>query len=143
MEKNKLNWKRIVFSIIYAGLSISLIILLHQKIFYFEEEVSSWNLYRFLWCLCCTSLGFSAIAFHWRHKETSPYPEYITLYFPLIIVISSLIFGLLHLLERATGFIFYYLSGSLCFTLGFFIDSYKQLLNSFLEQWGKSKTRKG
>jgi len=102
--------------------------------FYFEVELKSWNFYRLIWCYSGSSLGFAVIALTWRHVEQSPLPEYLTHYPFQLLAISTLVFGGLHLFDVTRGYIFYYLSFGLCFTLGYLVDSYWSFVKAVIKR---------
>ena len=133
-DNKSLNWKRVLCAVFYAVIPLLLIYLFHSKMFYLIEEESSWNFYRLLWCICCTSFGFANVAWYWRKNANNPFPEYITYYPPLLLLISCLIFSILHLWKNSSSYVFYYLSFALCFNLGFMIDSYWDIVKSFFEK---------
>lgn len=122
--EKRINWARVVFSIIYAIVAIGLFLIFRDTMFYFKAEDNSWNIHRFIWCCIAVSLGFAAIAFGLRHHTRSPLPEYLTHYPFQIVAMAALVFGSLHIFEATSGYLFYYLSFGLCFTLGYLVDSY-------------------
>ena len=104
-----------------------------ERIFYITERSGWESLYRLLWCVFGSMWGFSAIAFHWRKVPQSPFPEYLTYYPVMLLVISLLIFSILHLFEKTSGYIFYYFSFVLCFMFSFLVDEFWGLFRSLLE----------
>jgi len=133
-NKKDINKSRIFFSILYFLLPIVLVPLFWTDMVYPQALQNSWNLGRFFWCCLCSSFGFSGIAFHFRRNEKSPFPEYVSHYPFQLLAMSALIFSLLHLLERTSSYLFYYLSGSLCFTLGFMADSYWVFIKAIIQK---------
>jgi len=127
-EKDKtervVNRTRVWFSIIYAFIALVLFLIFIDKLFYFKVQENSWNFYRFVWCCIAVLLGFAAIAFTGRFHPKSPLPEYLVHYPFQLVAMATLVFSALHIFEVTSGFIFYYLSFGLCFTLGYLVDSY-------------------
>jgi len=120
-EKRELNWRRIGFAIFYFLLSIGIVAIFNKKIF--EQTGEFYNFYRLLWCFAITCLGFAVIVFRGRYKPKSPFPEYVTYYPFLILVISALVFSVLYL-SKISGFPFFTISFVACFTLGYLIDEF-------------------
>jgi len=137
IKDKTINWQRVVFSILYLLLSVLLIYIFRDKIFYFQPYENSWNIYRFIWCIAGVSLGFSVVAFALRHHKRTPLPEYITHYPAQLIAMATLVFGVLHIFEATRGYLFYYLSFSLCFTLGYLVDSYWSFVISLINRGHK------
>lgn len=137
LEKTKkVNCHRFILAIILFLISIVPVLLLRKRIFDLPLN-ETYHFYKFLWCFFSACTGLSAIAFYHRHEEESPWLKYITYYIPLIIAIASFVFGILHLWKETQGFVFYYLSGSLCFFFGFFVDYISsiwiELLKKFID----------
>ena len=132
----KLNIRRVIWACGYFILSILLVVILKDKIFYFQVSPNSCNFYRFVWCISSTSLGFSVVAFYFRCKEKPPFPEYLTFYPFLLLAISALVFSALHVFEGTSNYIFYYLSFSLCFTFGVMVDQYLRFIESIIVKAG-------
>jgi len=124
---------RIGFVFFYYLLPILLLIHFRTKIFYLQALKDSWNFYRFIWCFASSSFGFANIALISRKSDNSPLPQYLT-YYPLQLLASSaLIFSFLHLSEKTSGFLFYYLSFPLCFILGYLVDKFWKILVSLIK----------
>jgi hypothetical protein len=140
-EADTLNWKRVVFSLIYLLLALLLLSLIffrfRERVFYFALEEKTWHGYRFLWCLSAVLLGFFTAAVAQWHNAKSPLPLYITHYPLQLIAMATLVFGALHIFEATSGYLFYYLSFGLCFTLGHLVDSYWAFIKAII---GRSNT---
>jgi hypothetical protein len=138
-QNEKLNCQRVLCAIIYLFIGVQLLLFLYcchrEEMFFVKSEMTGWDyFYRFLWCLTFASFGLACIAFYWRHKETSPWPAYLTFYSPQLLAIASLITGLLHIWEGTSEYpLFYYLSGSLCFMFGLWIDNLPKLVSNILK----------
>jgi len=130
------SW-RIIFTIIYFVLAVLIVIIWNQKIFYLSVISDSYNLYRYLWCISCSSFGFSVLSFHVRTHPNSPFPSFITYYPVLLFVISALVFSICHLFEATSNFVFYYLSFGLCFAMGYLIDNFWTILSSLIKKGSK------
>jgi hypothetical protein len=136
-EKKPINKWRVIFSILYLVIFVGLLVIFGSRMFYFNVAKDSWNLYRFVWCLAFTSLGFSLIAFYHRRVSLPPYPEYILHYPVQLGAMAAVVFSILHLFEATSGYVFYYLSSSLCFTLGFLVDQYWDMFKSIIGKISK------
>ena len=135
--KNKINWMRICCAITYLAVSLGLFFVYRKEIFYLSVPNESWNYLRFFWCLSSISLGFSLVAFAFRFHDASPFPEYITHYPLQLIAMATLVFSVLHVFEATSGYLFYYLSFSCCFTMGFMVDRYWGFVESLIKRLGK------
>ncbi|MHA1336271.1 MAG: hypothetical protein ACTSPW_11075 [Promethearchaeota archaeon] len=124
---------RIIFSIIYATCAILIFFINKEKIFYIKPIIDSYNWYRFLWCLSGSLLGFSVLSFHIRNHPLSPFPSFLTYYPFLLIMISAIVFSVCHLFDKTSGFVFYYISFPICFTLGYLVDNYWNFLTSLIK----------
>ena len=124
-SSKRVNKWRVSFAGLYFVLGVVLILVFRDKMFYTNTKLDGFeNIYRLIWCLSITSVGFAAIAFVHRHLEKSPLPEYL-LHYPFQLgAMASLIFGILHIFEATSGYQFYFISGGLCYTLGYLVDSY-------------------
>lgn len=131
-QEEKINGWRIFFSIFYFAIPILLTWWLSDRIFYLNEKKDMDSLYRLLWCFCCSMWGFSAIAFYWRYVTVSVFPEYVTYYPVLLLVISSVVFSTMHLFEKTSGYLFYYASFAPCFIFSFLVDEFWDIIRSIL-----------
>ena len=134
-QVRKINGWRVSFSILYFVSFIGILIFFHRRIF--EEILEFGYLYRFFWCLASSFFGFSVIAFRGRYNPKSPFPEYLTYYLPLLIVISSLVFSVLYLLAKASGILFYSISFTVCFILGYLVDSFWIIITGLFEKYAR------
>ncbi len=134
LEQKEINKLRVFFSIFYFLIAIALILFFRDKIFYFQSLENSWNIYRLIWCYSGSALGFAFIALTWRHVKKSPLPEYLTHYPFQLLAISTIVFGGLHLFEITSGYLFYYFSFGLCFTLGYLADSYWSFFSAVIKR---------
>ena len=133
------NWPRLFFSIIYFTLSILIIILFHSKIFYLTPQ-ETYNFFRFLWCISCSCLGFSILAFQLSITQPNPkfgpyistIPSYITYYPFLLIMVSCLIFSIFNSIVATNGYIFYYATFGTCSIVGYFVDNCFQIIMKLL-----------
>jgi hypothetical protein len=137
----KMNWWRVIFSIFYFLLAILLIYIFKNDIFYYDVDIKTWNIYRYIWCLASSCLGFSSIALVLRKNQTSPFPSYVTHYPLQLLAMSALIFAVLHISTKTSNFVFYYFSFALCFTLGYLVDTYWSFVSSILD-FAKQKLAK-
>ena len=114
----KINQTRVIFSILYFILGFLIIYIFRDNIFYLLAEKDSYNIYRFYWCLSSSAIGFAFIILQTIHNPKSPLPSYLNYYPFILVLISTLVFSVLHIFESTSGFVFYYFSFSLCFLLG-------------------------
>ena len=140
-KPDRLNWKRVLFSIIYLLLALLFLLLIflkfRERVFYFAVKEKTWNGYRFLWCLSAVLLGFFTAAVAQWHNAKSPLPLYITHYPLQLIAMATLVFGALHIFEATSGYLFYYLSFGLSFTLGHLVDSYWSFIKAVIGRSNK------
>jgi len=130
----KLNKLRVVFSVVCFVVAIVLFLVFRGQIFYFEVPKASWNLPRFVWCCSAVCLGFALVAFDLRYHERSPLPEYATRYPLSLLAIAALVFSGAHVFEATSGYVFYYLSSSLCFMAGYKVDRFWDLIQSIIDR---------
>jgi len=140
-NSEKINWWRVYCAIFYFVLGILLIYIFRDDIFYPDVDITTWNIYRYIWCLASSCMGFASIALVLRKIKDNPFPAYVTHYPLQLLAMSALIFAVLHLSTRTSGFVFYYLSFALCFTLGYLVDSYWSFVSSILD-FAKQKLSK-
>lgn len=136
-EKNKLNVHRVAMSVVYYLLFCILLVLLYKKreqAFYHSVADDSWNFYRYLWSLAWAVAGFASIALRLRCHPKLPYPEYITHYPMQLAAMAAIVFGVLHIFENTSNFVYYYLSAAMCFTLGYAVDSYWSYVKGLLKR---------
>lgn len=134
---NKVNIKRLCFTLLYFALAGVLIFIFRNDMFYFEVQKNSWNIYRFIWCFSAAALGFFVVALSYIRLSVSPWPGY-AIHYPLqLLAISSLVFGGLHLFEATKGYLFYYFSFGLCYTLGYLVDSYWSFIKMVIKRSSK------
>jgi hypothetical protein len=134
----QINKQRVIFAVAYFLIFVLLLVIFWKNIFYFEVPKDSLNVYRFIWCISFTALGFSLVAFEYRFHEVSPYPKYVIHYPFQLIAMAALVFSILHLFEATSRYLFYYLSASLCFTLGYMVDRYWGFIESAICKVSKS-----
>jgi hypothetical protein len=133
-DEEKWNWQRVSFSIFYLLLAIVLFCTFKDKIFYFDVKDNTWNGYRFIWCCSAVFIGFAVVAFELRCTTESPFPKYITNYPIQLLAMATLVFGGLHIFDVTSGYLFYYLSFGICFTLGYLVDSYWSFVKKAIER---------
>jgi len=99
------------------------------------------RIYRYIWCLGSSFIGFGMIVFETtkipEKKEKDIFPSYFLYYPVLVTVISSLIMGLLHTNKfTMPSPSFYYLAFGLCFSLSFLVDKYWNYFDALLKRLG-------
>ncbi len=129
----KVYWCRVAFSFGYLTIAVVLVCYRWNEMFYFKH-LDSYQFDRYLWCISMSFLGFFFVAVqHWDNPN-SPVLKY-TLYYPvLLFVISALVFSIVHMFEASRGFVFYYLSFSMCFILGFLVDQFWDFVLSIVKR---------
>lgn len=137
-ETKKINRFRVMFAVAYFLISIFLLVLFWKNLFYFEVPKESLNLYRLVWCISFTSLGFSLIAFEYKYHKPSPFPKYVVHYPFQLLAMAALVFSVLHIFQATSGYLFYYFSASLSFTLGYMVDRYWGFIESAVGKVSKS-----
>ena len=133
LKSERTNWRRVSFAAIYFVLGMLLICLFRSDIFYLDADTKSWNIWRGIFCLASSFIGFACIAFVLRNNPKSPIPAYVTHYPLQLAAMSALVFAVLHLFAKTSNFVFYYFSFALCFSLGYLVDSYWKFVSSFFE----------
>lgn len=133
-NKPKLNKARVGCSVVYFLIGLILIIVRHDEMFYTTVAQFSYNFDRFLWCLSSSLIGFSFLAFNLRHHSKSPFPTYLYYYPAILIITSSLVFGIFHIFKETSGFNFYFLSFSACFILSYLVDNFWKLITSLVKR---------
>ena len=136
-EKRPVNKWRVIFSVLYFVIFVGLLLIFGCRMFYINVPKDSWNSYRFVWCLAFTSVGFSSIAFYHRKVSVPPYPEYILQYPIQLGAMAAVVFSILHIFEATSGYVFYYLSSTLSFSLGFLVDQYWDMFKSIIGKMSK------
>ena len=135
------NYPRLFFSMGYFLVSVSIVWFFREKIFYLNPT-EGYNFFRFLWCIACSFLGFSALAFLLAvtppNPKLGPYvsiiPNYITYYPFILIIISCLVFSIFSSIKATNGYIFYYASFVTCFILGYLADYFWQIIGKLIER---------
>ncbi|MFC1538738.1 hypothetical protein ACFL6H_04880 [Candidatus Latescibacterota bacterium] len=127
---------RIFFAIIYFLGPIIIVFIYRNEIFYISVSCNPYNLYRLLWCICSSFFGFSIVAIKLRiagkdaedNAKTKAFPTYLIYYPFILLMMASLVFSILHIFNKTSGFIFYSMSFSLCFILSFLVDDFFRLI---------------
>lgn len=144
-ESRNKKWK-IIFFWIYLAVAISLIVIsfvYRNEVFLINVSLNSWYIYyRLIWCLSLNFLGFailvlSLIGNRGIHDKDSPFPNYITLYPFLLFATSAFVFGVLNIYYQNMGVLFYAISGSICFLLGYYIDSLRNFIGLAINRGNK------
>jgi len=118
---------RFIGSIIYLviGLVILIFMLIWGTTFFYNsapKDVTNWK--RILWCLVWGCWGFSYTALQQSkvsHNDPA-WKSYISKYLVAILFVASLVFSILHLSDKTSNYIFYFLSAPITFILSFNID---------------------
>ncbi len=121
---------RFLGALIYYILAIFILFILphYLKInLIYTKSIDDFSNYpRFLWSLAFSFFGFSMIAFRASEKEHPDSPawkSYPTIYLVNLIIISSLVFAILHISNQTSNYLFYFFSSPICFMLSYYIDS--------------------
>ena len=122
------DWRRFrwfSYILILRLLTIVIIFLDGNKFFYLNEVDGFKNVYRFIWVLPFSFMGFSFLALlvaKGGHSKDNPWSSYIFNYFPRLIAISLIIFSVLHLFKETSGYVYYFFSAGLGMYLGYNAD---------------------
>jgi len=115
--KDKIRFWGSIFSLLF-GLFFLFILPNYLKIdLFYAEPLKDFNNYpRLFWCLAFTFIGFSfpACRASLKSHNDNAWITYLFVYPPILIVISFLVFAVLHLFEITSGYLFYFLSLPLC-----------------------------
>lgn len=123
------NPERIAASIVCLVVALlSLLATYLLEGFTLRPRPDSYNVGRFLWCVFSSLIGFTVIAFRVKHVPESPVPKYLTYYPPTLLAIASGVFAVCQMFDRSSGYVFYYLSFTGCFVLGFLIDHFWDMI---------------
>ena len=129
----KINWHRLVLGLIYCSIAVGTAICLRDKVFYVSANLDD-NFFRFLWAVLCSCFGFGVLTLKNIDNKSKPFPTYYFYYPILLIVISSLVFAVLHLFAKtSSSYVYYYLSFSLCFILGYMVDAFWGIIYAVLD----------
>jgi len=146
--KKKTNCWRLFFSILYLVVPIIILLIIWllgqiHKMFYpnVYYKTESGNFYRLLWCGFGCMWGLSAVTFQWIKQSRGPFPEYLERHPYHLLVISLLVFSIMHLFAKTSGYLFYYFSFPLCLVLGFQVDRFWNIFFSFLEEAKKGSIK--
>jgi|GEM_PF-3055913 len=121
-------YPRVIFISLYLTISVFLIIIFQDKIFYYDKLNCFEDIYRFVWCLSGSFMGFSLIASQLRFENRLPYGPYIFYYPPILLCISSLVYSIFSVWEMTNSYIFYFISFPLCFILAFLVDYFWKII---------------
>ncbi len=138
MNKKIKDKNRFIGAIVYfiAGMLLLVFVLARfgfDFIFYNDAVIGFDNYPRFIWCLACVFMGFSAIAYRAslsEHKDKqgnykTPFPYYFTSYLLVLILASSIDFAFFHIFDSTSNYLFYFLAGPVGFVLGYHADQAK------------------
>jgi hypothetical protein len=133
IEKRKIvnlyaYYPRVLFITLYLTISVFLIIIFQDKIFSCDKLNCSRDIYRFIWCLSGSFMGFSLIASQLRFEARLPYGPYIFYYPPILLCISSLIYSIFSTWVITDSYIFYFITFPLCFILAFLVDYFWKII---------------
>ncbi len=134
METQKeVNRIRVFASVLYLAIAGGLVFFRFQEMVYLEPQ-AGYQFDRYLWCISASCFGFAFLSVQHWYNSKSPVLKY-TLYYPvLLFVISALVFSIVHMFEASRGFVFYYLSFSMCFILGFLVDQFWDFVLSIVKR---------
>ena len=132
--KKAINWKRIGCSLAYLILGGLIVYIRRDSILYLSPDPVAYNFDRFLWCLASSFFGFSILAFSLKGHPKTPFPVYYSYYPFVLIVISAIVFSILHLFDKTSSFVFYYLSFAACFVLSFMIDQFWSIISTIIKR---------
>ncbi|MGC9610612.1 MAG: hypothetical protein ABSE68_00050 [Minisyncoccia bacterium] len=132
---NKLNIKdfrrfRWFFWILILSLLFLGYIFLNQEKFFYSSDINGDHyLYRFLWVLPFSFIGFASLilmaAKNGRVKDDAPWSSYVFSYFLRLIAFSLIIFSVLHIFESTSNYLYYFFSAGLGLYVGYKIDAIK------------------
>lgn len=123
-DVRRFKWSCWIF---FLSLLVLLIFYLYkEKVFYITITDGFDYVYRLLWILPFSFIGFSFLAFLNAKGGASQDPPWITYlfsYFPRVIAWSLIIFSVLHLFTATSNYIYYFFSAGLGLYIGYHIDS--------------------
>ncbi len=144
MSNNKIikitNVPRFCWAIFYLSLSLMLVVIFFKKIFYLEALPNSYNLFRFIWCIISSCFGFSMLAFSisisGKEDHKSTIPKYLTFYPMMLLAFSCASFSIFNAISATNGYIFYYASFALSFSLAYQIDRFFEIIMRAFDKSG-------
>jgi hypothetical protein len=123
--KDPTRFKWFFWILSFSLLAIVSFYFLKDYIFYSEAIDGFGNIFRLLWVLPFSFMGFSFLALIVAKSGLShdkPWLSYVFNYFPRLIAISLIIFSVLHLFEATSGYLYYFLSAGLGLYIGYGVD---------------------
>ena len=108
----------------------------------FMKKATSINVPRFFYCVAFSFIGFSVLLFKLSFKfNASQWNSghgyiiyYLFSYLVFIFVLSSLAFSLLHLSEKTSSYLFYFLAAPISFTLAYLVDDYTNIAKEIMKK---------
>ena len=132
-----MNKHRLILGICCCLLPIIILICVRKDVFYIIPSLD-FNIYRWFWTMLCSWFGFGVLILkNIPQNQSDPSLDYYTYYPVLLVVISSIVFSILHLFPQTSNFIFYYLSFSLCFIFGYMVDYFWKIIFTTVEAFQK------
>lgn len=107
---------------------VAFLVGLHCGMFYLYADPTSYNLARLWWCLAASLLGFSFLSIQVLNHRNSPLPAFLRYYPVMLLVSATLVFSACHLFRESSGFVFYPLSFSVSFILGYVVDKFFDII---------------
>lgn len=126
------NMPRFCWAIFYLLVAAALLLCSGNKVFYLEPIPNSYNLFRFVWCVSSCCFGFSMLAFsisvNGKVDHKSTVPKYFTFYPAMLLAFSCASFSIFNALSATNGYIFYYASFAISFSLTILIDDFRDIV---------------
>ncbi len=119
----------------YGCAAVLLITYLGDFMFYLDGSNDTSHFYRFLWCYSIALLG-GGIRLWLQYNGYGSIVEYLLYYPCLLAAIAALVFALVQA-SAPRGYLFYYVTGSLCFIFGVMVDSFLNNVSHVLSALGK------
>ena len=137
-DKKYFNIWKLIFAILFLLLPTFIFVKYHSQIFFHFSDFT-WHdyLYRFVGCLCASSLGFSFLIFHCLcgSLKEKRFPYGYIYDFPVkIVIITSIIFAIFQSFEQTNGLSFYFFSFPCCFIGAFFSDHLYDKVYQYIEK---------
>jgi hypothetical protein len=139
-NKLKINKPRFVFGLVFLTIGILgclYVLYTHDWLLGYESEHQPLHYFQFFWSLCSAFVGFGALAVKIRYNPKPVVLSYLIYYLPVLVAIAALITSVTLLAPQIKGPAFFYFSFSVSFALGVLVDSFFNVLVSFLQRHEK------
>ncbi len=127
----KTIWWRVPFIPIYFGIGLFIMSLIWEDLFYIapnpQKVFGDWR--RLMGCVACGCFGFGYIVTKVIKHRNLEFPWTYVYHYPLIIILgSSITFGIFQSIEQTRGYLFYFFAFPISFLIGFLSDYFVEII---------------